>query len=726
MSDSAFDPTRMKSSTGELRGDDTLYYCNVDYALIEREQIDLEIYSDLSDVTVTIKGQEQTYTYRARDMSSRVKDDRYKSIKYTQGIYQADYEYRKDIYKDNNFQNTDELEIYATYYMKIYNASNNQAQITELVNYYDQGYEKIVGAVYGYNGKTDVMTWNTNSKYKNATEYESCKSAYTNSLAEITIEPWTALDIVIRYKVGKDANRNIILGDKKLATEIYSYSSDEGLIAGSSKPNNVQNQEKDSDIAPILRLELNDKIRKIAGFTWEETINAVVNGIKTGDGLYDAGNESKIDNIEIELVEKVINQDGTKGEYVLAQMNSGKQDLIYADNDGTSKTKQIEIGQGGYEFSKIVPGNYIIRFTYGTNSIDFTYNGQDYKSTVTRGINTANASDAKDNKPRRKEVLEITKTMQNSTAQILADPSSNINEYIKMAAMFADTDELYLAIEHDNTKTDAIDFGLVRRPQTKLQIIKEIQNIKLTNKGIILIDTANGVHEGLMEIPDTTFPDIYRNYMIAMDDEILNGAELILDYKITVKNIGDKDNLANYFEYDTEYGSKEEQDKLFTTSADVVYDYSNSLAFNQRKNPDWEETEDYNILAKDVQAKIESGKYTVLKSEKLSRQLALGESTEVGIQLSRIIGISKNFDGVYLNEVEIVQRSNSGGRRDEEAVPGNYIPGDKTPNERDNWDTDLVITRPTGKARTYYGLIFISAVILGIGVLGIKKFVLDK
>lgn len=726
MSSSAFDPTRMKSSTGKLRGDDTLYYCNVDFALIEREQIDLEIYSDLSDVLVTIKGQEQTYTYGARDISSRVKDDKYKSIKYTQGIYQADYEYKKEIYKDKNFQNTDELEIYATYYMKIYNASNKQTQITELVNYYDQGYEKIVGAVYGYNGKSNVMTWNTNSKYKNATEYENCRAAYTDSLAVITIEPWTALDIVIRYKVGKDANRNIILGDKKLATEIYSYSSDEGLIANSSKPNNVQNQEKDSDIAPILRLELNGKIRKIAGFTWEETINAVVNGIKTGDGLYDSNNESKIDNIEIELVEKVINQDGTSGEFVLAQMNSGKQDLIYADNDGISKIKQIEISQGSYEFGQITPGNYIIRFTYGTNSIDFTYNGQDYKSTVTRGINTANASDARDNKPRRKEVLEITNTMQNNTAQILANPSLDINEYIKMVAMFADTENLYLGVEHDNTKTDTIDFGLVRRPGTKLQIIKEIKNIQLISERAVIIDTAIGVNSGLMRLQDTKYPEIYRNYALAVDDEVLNGSLLTLYYDITVKNIGDKDNLANYFEYDPTYGTKEEQDKLFTTSADIVYDYTNSLVFNQEQNPDWEKVENYNILEQDVKNKIEREKYTVLKNETLSKPLAPEESTKVSIELSRLIGVGRNYDGVYLNEVEIVQRSNSGGRRDEEAIPGNYIPGEKTPNERDNWDTDLVITPPTGKAKTYYGLIFISAVILGIGILGIKKFVLDK
>ena len=570
-----------------------------------------------------------------------------------------------------------------------------------------------------------MVTWNTNSKYAGADNYQECKTAYTNSLSEVAVEPGGELLIVIRYKVGKDANRNIKLGDKKVATEIYSYASNEGLIANSAKPNNISNNEKDSDISPTLTISTNGKTRSIQGFAWEDQVNAVVNGVKTGDGLY-AENEAKINNIEIELVEKVKNVEGEEAEYILAHMTSGNKEQLYADNDGTTKTKQMPVDQGEYLFNEIIPGNYIIRFTYGANGIDFTYNGQYYKSTKVRGINTPNASDATDNKERRKQVLEITKTINNENGEILANPNIDPTKYIEMTAMYADTNNLYLQIEHDNNSSNSIDFGLVKRPHTGIEITKEIKEIKLIKNGFALVDTANGVQSMVQKLKDETRPDLslYKTYNIYLDDEIVYGSELIIDYEIVVKNISENDNLANYFEYDTAYGTREEQDKLFTTSVDLVHDYSQTLRFNESVSTNWKEENSYDLLSDTVKEKLEGSKIQVLKTEALNRALKPGESTSVQLQLSRSIIRADNDDQVYRNDVEIIQYSNSGGRRNEQAIPGNYIPEDESTSEQDTWYTEAIITRPTGQARIYYILGFAIGAMLICGIVLIKKFVL--
>lgn len=707
MSSTDYDLTKIQASTGNLL-ENILYAENINFALEEREGLMLEVYSDLLDITVQIKGQSQNYTYGARNIKDRTtKDDEYNSVNYTQTIYPSDYEYKKNIYGDKNFANIDELEVYVKYYIKIYNASNEPAQISELAHYYDANYEYYT-SVYRYGEKIENLSWSNSPKSAPAQELEGYNLIYTTSLEGITIDPGKQIDIEVAYKVAKDENGYIVLGNKKVATEINGYTSNQGLIDKVSQPGNIENAEKDSDKAPMLNINLNGE-RSITGFVWEDKVVNGIDGIRKGDGIYNEG-ETKIKNIEVQLVELLKTTEGNDEEFVRTQMNTGE--------------------EGEYVFNNIIPGNYIVRFFYGDNIEDFTYNGQDYKSTVVKvSENGERVSDAIDNKARRKEIMDYTKTLTNEKASILSNPSLNPEEYVNMVAMYADTIQNYeVGIEHDNSKTNSIDFGIAQRPKAGLEITKEIQSVQLTNGGITLVDTANGIDTGVTKIKDIKKPTIFKSFMIALDDELINGAELTITYKIEVTNVGEKDNLANYFEYDPAYGTREEQDKLFTTRANIVYDYTNSLAFEKSENQGWNVEVNFDgVVAQDVKDKINSGEYTVLKTGNLNANLQPGESTSMELKLRRVVSTSRfDDDMVYLNEVEIVQTSNDGGRRNDESVPGNYVPGDEKTSEIDDWNTDLVITNPTGKARTYYELIFISAVILGIGIVGIKKFVLNE
>lgn len=465
----------------------------------------------------------------------------------------------------------------------------------------------------------------------------------------------------------------------------------------------------------------------MTGFVWEEEINGVINGVKTGDGIYSNAQEEKIENIKIELVEKLKDTNNNEAEYTHASIYSGAEEYAYIDNSGQVQTRKINREEGGYLFNEIIPGDYIIRFTYGEEGESIYYNAQDYKSTTSKGIEVQNASDAIDNKPRRKEIMEQTKIVGNSIATVLADSSINIERYKELASIYADTKDIEVSIEYDNAKNGSLDLGLVRRPQTKIELTKEITNIELVNDGIKLIDLKNGITNGMSRTKDLK-KDIYRNYFVYMDDELIHGAELNITYKIVVGNVGDIDNLANYFDYDPEYGTKEEQNRSFTTGIDLVYDYTTTMSFLKEKNPQWEIITEYGLLSQAVQNYIKANNVTVVGTRALGRGIAPGEKTEVEITLSRVLGVGKKQEQMYLNEAEIVQMRSEAGRRDEEAIPGNHIPNGEGTKERDEWDTDLIITKPTGgnKEKVYYILGISLGGILILGIVLIKKYVLGK
>lgn len=467
----------------------------------------------------------------------------------------------------------------------------------------------------------------------------------------------------------------------------------------------------------------------MTGYVWEEKINNTLNNVKTGDGIYNNGQEEKINNIEIELVEKLKGNNNEDLEYIHAQTFSGADAYTYVDNGGQTQIKAIEAENGTYLFKDMIPGDYVIRFIYGEEETSIEYNGQDYKSTPKRGISIENASDAGDNKTRRKELIDITKTISNEKAQILANPTSNIEAFKQLAGINADTDNLNVNIEYDNQKYGSLDLGLVRRPQTRIDLTKEIIDIDLSNDGVTFINLKNGITNGMIITKDLK-KDINRRFFLYMDNELIHGAQLNITYKIVIKNNSDMDNLANYFEYDPAYGSVEEQNKPITTTVDMVYDYSGTLGFPKEKNAKWNAATDLRLLSEGVRnyINLNSDKITVIGTNALGKAIIPGETAEIELILSRVIGTSKQEDQIYLNEIEIVQITNGAGRKDEEAVPGNHTPNGEGTKERDEWDTDFIITKPTGQPNTKLYILFAACLggVLVLGIVLIKKYVLDK
>ena len=427
----------------------------IDLGLIRRSEVDLALRKDILYATTKINGKAEIYKYDKRDQDSeslwkiehRMRNyvDYYGGM-YVNGIYNSDYQYRGEA--TNGGSN---LEAYITYKITIRNVSQNTlGEITEVVDYYDKDYtyvEELSWVKYKTNSNDeisavkeqdyhDMILKNDLSKIPNAKPISSSTQSsiydgrdkqgepevakeqrdintkmnvvYVKGLAGKKLAVGEQAYIYLTFKVNKNGTNPITLDTKDslkmnyaeingyktyytdgtvLPNDIKKSSQDPaGIIDMNSTPGNLRladitgnkyekNFENDTDRAKGLQIKIDENAeRKINGTVWEDQRTKTVGEAVIGDGvrnLDEKGNNSEIviQGVTVQLVEKLDN-----GEEFLWQTTT------------TSK-------EGTYEFSKFVPGNYVVRFMYGHNDStvlttnngganNVSYNGQDFKSTV--------------------------------------------------------------------------------------------------------------------------------------------------------------------------------------------------------------------------------------------------------------------------------------------------------------------------------------------------------
>ncbi len=569
-----------------------------------------------------------------------------------------------------------------------------------------------------------------------------------------------------------------------------------------------------------------------------------------------------------------------------------------------SDTNLGAVQKGEYKFHDYIAGNFIVRFIYGDTYKTYlakdsentegqglnetSYNGEDYKSTAYLKGNNLYAkwydlsgfdkedklySDAKDDTTRRNKVIEYTSTLQNDKAEILASFDNRKDKYYYNTKlhqslrdntwMFADTAKINVNVEYNTTKSNGlsdktykiknIDFGLEKRPETKIELTKEITDITIKlASGDTIINTAAGMSQNVNWTANKKNAIKGNNYKrdnlryeyrqgrihIYMDEEVMQGASIQITYKITVTNNSEidytgKDGNLGYTYFTGQVSSS---DKIVTTTVNKIIDYvDNSLTFRKTDSPDWSLIEtmreftttstgaqvetkkmDYgefiekmmaqygeNYVAKnltrfeamfkvyqqtgqiqdfgtnlpfnginqnknntsDNPAASVLSNYNVIQNMKdrknsigyLNEDISLvktksakttqepitqvivtkalenkalkpGESASVELKLSKTLSPEDEDDTLnYGNMAEILQYSNTVGRRDMDAIPGNQEP-DEDPYEYDTDYTERVlITPPTGANRAYYFVLgTVVLVILAGGIILIKKKVIDK
>lgn len=320
-----------------------------------------------------------------------------------------------NLQQNGNQVNEDRLKIYITYKLAIRNQSSTIGAVTELVDYYDTNYKFVEAYVGDINGnKTGDVTKYDTSMYPNS-EYKSTKNSYNTIYLRPNAETRLANGeeqyvYVVLQLLGPENDAGTLLSKELLnnktltvmnLAEINGYKTynsktdavTPGLIDIDSNPGNlnVSNIDKltqdnivnypniramyedDTSRAPALIYKLLES-RTIEGTVYEDNTGKdtkVYTGQeREGNGQID-DQDKRIQGVIVELVE----------------IKNGQ--MIVRATTTTNK-------DGWYGFTGFLPGDYTVRYTYGSNDDtamntsstwykginDTSYNGQDYESTA--------------------------------------------------------------------------------------------------------------------------------------------------------------------------------------------------------------------------------------------------------------------------------------------------------------------------------------------------------
>ena len=709
----------------------------INLGLYERIQPDLALIKDMQNVRLAINGYQHIYEYAQRfaNLEAQEADGDYSDTafnvgvkfaseyvddSYTRAIYKADYEYV------NEEDSSRELKVYVTYRIGVMNeASGLTTQVNNLVDYFDSRYT-IVAAGTGID-QEGIITGNIEYDQETYNDEYSKAIIYTNS----RIEYGQTNEFYVQFELSREAVLEILNDRETLdnVVEINSYSTFDGNGSvyagvdldsnpGNAIPGDMTTYEDDTDSSPSLKLEVADA-REIAGKVFlDSTSGELLTGqIRQGSGQYEEG-ETGIPGVEVKLTE-----------------NTGT-GLVY-----TATTDD----NGDFYISDFIPGDYTITYTWG----DETYTVQNYKGTVyDKARYDANMA----NKEWYKTDVETrwTDAVDDYDTRLAIDAElseiTNATE-ITINKMDSTTPTLGIGVEYESTYTasygdryvyriENVDFGIVERARQDISLNKRVSTMKLTlANGQPLVDlqiTEDGKLEGqtgnVTYLPPSP-GSIPANGMVRLelDSEIIQGSRLQIGYEIKATNNSEIEYLSeNYYKYGIIEGD------VVTITPSAIIDYLDSdWDFDAESNPDWEaiQKDDSRIsLAEEVRNSTSIDSAKIFYTEALAGyDLQPTESATVMLNVSKLLTSSEDIE--LGNETEIVKVEKPGGPNIT-SIPGNYVPGTGPSVESDDGMAEIVIVTPnTGENMNYIlpiAITVIACVILGVGVVLIKKKVLKK
>lgn len=774
-------------------GQEEIKYINL--GLYEREQPDISLVKDLYNVKVSINGYNHVYEYNQRfdkpieptedDLNVGVKYKNSFTREYGAPIYEADYNYKAPDGKN-------ELEVYVTYQLRINNESSSLiTRVNSIVDYYDQNYELYsVGTSINQDDK-DVsgnITYEVDKSY-NKDGYKKATINLDINADNNKIEHGKYADIYVQFKLDKQAVLNILNYKENLdnVAEINSYSvfNEKGIYAGIDKDSNpgnanpadVTTHQDDTSSAPGLLLEV-VLDREMTGKVFLDESTGGVGVVREGDGKY-TDNEKGISGVTVTLTE-------TSG--------SGK---VY-----TATTDE----NGDFYISDYIPGDYTLTYTWGgqTYTLDnkqYTITVQDYKGTIYKDKDRANNtewyktteprySDAIDDYGLRQEIDAETKETTGTTTTTIhkmdsttptmgigIDKTTDGNTKFGITTVESmEMKENKFVPKNSDFKVINIDFGIVERAKQEIDISKRVSGFKVTlANGQVVADVTidkDGNMTGEKNHVTYMGPSATNGFVkLELDNELIQGATLQVEYEIVVKNNSELD-------YDSEeyylYGTPGKESEIIKITPTGVYDYLDSeMALDTTKdNGKWEVvakdsynnkystgtiTESYFTDSKTTDAsgntiytwEIGGSSYetffeewttqvtetrtirdvkvdnkTILHNENLEKELAPGEESRdengdpVKLYASKVLA---NTDEIDLNndaEITEVRRTSKTGREITPASSSFYKRGET-----------VIVTPPQGQNKNYIAIIAttISAlVILGAGVVLIRKKILGN
>ena len=768
----------------------------INLGIMLREMPDLFIRNDIKESKITLNNYGHRYFYDQRDsitneLEQEGIDTFNVSVKFMEK-YNPSYTrevYSSDIVYNQSEEGLGKLGVSIIYKIQIINSATNvYTRLNELTNYYDNRLT-LVSAGYDIDNNGDVLNSiafeetniDSSTKYKKATIYSGEDSA---NIDPISSENSNTKIIYLQYQLSNEAINaalnNDIISDNII--EVSSYSSFEGgfenVYSGvdkDSRPDTLittnedeikRTTEDDTERAPTLTIR-STETRIIQGTVWEDSnmVSETATGYdkrREGNGLYETS-ENKVEGVQVDLIN--LDEDGNVAS-------------LYKEENGERIFKEkatiITNEKGEYEFEGVIPGNYLLRYTYsdGTTQIVDT-NGnktsievENYKSTKYRGYNNENEdeannddfwyrketnkfgtprySDAKDIRGKNEDGSQIDDIAEYRTTQRDYNYEETNNEK-QLSSIEAETESFVIDIEHDvNADTisqygadlrwifDNIDFGIIRRPLQELRIKKEISYIEITlANGQILIqgDPRREDIENLKLLPPSNNLQEGQTVYIEIDNEIIQGATLKVEYEITVDLSGcEVDfNSKEYYYYNTVPENYKEPGVWSMAIVKDLYDYvSNDLNYDENNNPGYswsditiEQIQNGNLSSEALEELLKHNK--VLHTDYFS-DMSPDENNRVKtakLYLTRLLS-NNEMDFTFDNDIEVNEVT---GRVPDGSTPGNYEPSN-SPKEPDESEVEIIITGPTGENRNYiiYGIIgLVIIIIFTLGIIFIKR-----
>lgn len=535
------------------------YAFNINCGL-SKKLFDLSLGTDVKDATVTINGNQTTYTYdqildgKLDEALNRPSSE--KNIDYNLYLAVSDYNYRIADYKvpgegaiENKYdaealskgqiesaKKDSELEVYVTYRIELKNQSAQHDAKVNLVEYhFDEHYQYV--------------------SIKNATAEKDPNARVLYITPDEGIEAGRTLlpNIEITFKVLPDENGNkCVLGEDYLnQAEIVSYTTGGGLVDEDSAPGNAfldQNNvryEDDTDEANGIQIKLKTNAeRSISG------------------KVFDTENNNSVNDVIVQLIE-LVEIENRQYEYIWQETVAGsnKEDKsrtvkTTARNGYVGENYTVTNEAGEYKFTKrIIPGNYIVRFIYGDGRIyDITgntlkYNGEDYKSTYVdynynekwynnTSLNGEN-SKAVDNEARRLKVMSYAVNVDGTKGAELALLSKPIGtDDDKLKAVL---DNTWMCAETLKIKVPVDPSVLVNEngeKEEKLSITENSTSVKKADSQYKV--TFDNVNLGLMERPKTKL--VLEKHITGLTVRpVASGVNLIANATADINKIIDKD-----------------------------------------------------------------------------------------------------------------------------------------------------------------------------------------
>ena len=595
-------------------------------------------------------------------------------------------------------------------------------------------------------------------------------------------------------------NKTGLVKEQNLVTEITSYSTYQNIggnnfvryaaIDKDSAPDNINKTnvknkdlyEDDTRDAPVLYITL-DSPRTISGYVFEDVLSENNSQLRPGgerlesmirgNGWYNYPNrDGFVEDVTVELIKA----DGTLA-YTYPEATGNNFTSVVAKVT-TNKEKE-----GYYEFVGVIPDKYYLKFTYGKGMQSKIYrpkeNGeleeidvdvQNYKSTtitsqnVQMGFdgnehwyqNVSGASVAVDNWNKRRAINDAMSKINNKTQTdylnngIMVTYTDDNGNQVQTTSNTMEATSPLMDIPIENSNNEIADgmnpkrvreikymnFGIIERPRQSIEITKEISHVRITlANGQVIVD-GDPRELDVNPMPYVTYPDggILK---AELDQEIMQGATLYVEYEIKVTNNSELDyDTENYYKYGI---VDEEATPVGTTINKIIDHLDKNLVFDANSsNGNWHIV---NINDQDVSDEVKSkmgGNANTLVYDGSDITLKPGESTTLEkLAASKVLSVSE--DTTYSNYVEIIEVLNSTGRfygemKDDKwqtDTPGNFYLRD---GEEQNVEIDnnrgrksiVSIIPSTGEDKSYYYYIIgISALaILVGGIVIIKKKVL--